>query len=84
MATKTITIKDAFVPELIEVFGYGWPTEVLDIDGETLIPNPQTKTQFANQRFDALMKDYIHKLVLRFRNREATEALVIDNTEITE
>ena len=82
MATKTINIKDAYVPELIDVFGEGYQTEILDVDGVTLIPNPQTKTQFANAQFDADIRTYIHRRVKMYRDRAALASS--DNTTITE
>lgn len=79
---KTINIKDSYVPELIEVFGQKYQTEILDVDGETLIPNPQTKSQFANEQFDVDMIAYIKRRVQMYRERVSLEA--VDNTDITE
>jgi hypothetical protein len=82
MATRTITIKDAYVPEMIEVFGERWPAQILDVDGETLIDNPQSKANFAGERFDREIKEYIHTRVKSYRMQNALDSL--DNTEILE
>ena len=82
MATKTINIKDAYLPELIEVFGERWPEEILDIDGVTLIPNPETKQAYANRAFDRDIKAHIHDRVRAYRRKTAWEAL--NHEEIVE
>tara|TARA_R110000772_G_scaffold235191_1_gene346811 strand:+ start:93 stop:341 length:249 start_codon:yes stop_codon:yes gene_type:complete len=82
MAIKTITIKDSHVAEMIDVFGQNYQTEVLDVDGETLIPNPQSKQAFASDMFDNDIKVYIHRRVKMYRERLSLEAT--DTTEITE
>lgn len=79
---KTINIKDAHVTELVNVFGANYQTEILDVDGETLIPNPQTKQAFANAKFDVDIKEYIRRRVMTFRQRVALEAA--DSTDITD
>jgi hypothetical protein len=79
---KTINIKDTHVTELVDVFGEKYQTEILDVDGETLIPNPQTKSQFANEQFDSDIKVYIKRRVQMYRQRLSLQS--VDNTEITE
>lgn len=78
-----INIKDTHVPELIDVFGENYQTQILDVDGETLIPNPQTKAQFANEQFLVQVKQqFIKRKVMNYRERQALQA--VDSTEITE
>ena len=79
---KEILIKDAYVPELIEVFGRDYNDTVWDTELTELIPNPQTKAQFADAEFDREMVQFIKKKVMRYRTDMATSS--IDLTEITE
>lgn len=79
---KTINIKDSHISELVDVFGENYQTEILDVDGETLIPNPQTKNQFANEQFDIAIKNFIKRKVMNYRQRMSISA--VDSTEITE
>jgi len=44
--------------------------------------NPQTKSNFANEQFDADVKVFIHRRVNMFRQRAALQAA--DTSEITE
>lgn len=78
MAVKTFNIKDAYIPELIEVFGELWGEFVLEDD--VLVPNPQTKGQYASEQFDLDIKGYIHRRVKAYRKKIA----LIDDTPITE
>ena len=71
MASKTINIKDNYVPELIEVFGVGYKEEM-----------SISKTQFANEQFDKDVKDWIHTRVTLHRQEVSKQS--IDNTKITE
>jgi len=79
---KEIIIKDAYVPELIEVFGVDYQDEVWDVETGAQIPNPQTKAQFANEEFDRQLKEVIKNKVMRYRTQIATNS--IDQTSITE
>lgn len=82
MAQKIINIKDTHVPEMIDVFGEKYQTQVLDVDGITLIPNPQTKTAFANAQFDVQVREFIKRKVMNYRERQAS--ISVDVTDITE
>ena len=83
MATLTITIKDAYVPEMIEVFGEHYQATILDVDGVTEIPNPQTKAQFANQEVIRQIRQFfIKRKVMNYRERMAAGA--VDQTDITD
>ena len=79
---KEILIKDAYVPELIEVFGIDYQETVWDAETETEIPNPQTKAQFANEEFDRRVKEFIKNRVMMYRTVVANSS--IDLNEITE
>ncbi len=73
---RSITIKDEYIPELIEVVGKNYEAE---IDGE---PNPQTKAQFASATFDLEWRNYIKRRVQNHRQEIARAA--INDTEIVE
>ncbi len=81
---KSITIKDAAIPELINVFGKEWQAEIQDPaeDLGVMMPNPVTKSTFANAEFDKDIRTYIHRRVSMFRQNAAVQAA--DTTEITE
>ena len=79
--TKTLTIPEALVPELITVFGEGYNATIITIDengDEVETPNPQTKQQFANERFEAAVKDVIRSAVVSYRKRQQRAALDTD------
>jgi len=80
MATRTIYIKDAYVAEMIEVFGHDYLTDLPDGQGGTY-PNPETKAQYAGRRLDLGVKHYISLRVQSYRKANATP---IDDTEIVE
>ncbi len=80
MATRTIYIKDAYVAEMINVFGHDYLTDIPDGQGGT-IPNPETKGQYAGRQLDRGVKSYIHLRVKSYRQKIATP---IDDTEIIE
>lgn len=80
--TKSYTIPDQHIPELINVFGLYWTPQVLDSDGVTMIDNPQTKAQFASQKFDEDVRGYILSRVRNYRKQVAYSTL--DQTEILE
>ena len=83
MATRTITIKDTHVAEMIEVFGHDYQTDIQDpaeAPGVTM-PNPQTKAEYAGERLDLGMRGYIKLRVQSYRNKIATP---VDDTDITE
>jgi len=79
---KEIIIKDAYVSELIEIFGVDYQDEVWDVETEAQIPNPQTKAEFANEEFDRQLKEFIKNKVMKYRTQIATNS--IDYTLITE
>ena len=81
MATRTITIKNEFLPELKEIFGEGYSDTLPDGLGGT-IPNPQTKTQFADERFMFEIREYIRERVKGYRKDQVN--LSIDVTDITD
>ena len=80
---REIKIKDSHVSELIEVYGEFYMPEIPDVEGN-LIPNPQTKAQFAGQNFDAEVRQGVVRKVQDYRKRKAIEALTVDTTDITE
>ena len=79
MATRTITIKDAYIPEMINVFGHDYQTDIDDGSGGT-IPNPQTKAQYADERFVLGLRGYVKSRVLSYRKSQ----LALDETDITD
>lgn len=81
MAVKTFTIKDEYVPELIEAFGQGYQETVLDENGD-VIANPQTKAQYANEQFDMRIKMYIRGIVMSYRSYLLEDSL--NQEDITE
>jgi len=78
---KTFNIPDEKVPELIEVFGEYYQTNILDENGD-LVVNTQTKAQFANEQFDNRIKNYVKDIVVSYRNNIAQAS--VDNTNIIE
>jgi len=86
MAVKTINIKDADVPEMIEVYGEDYQTEVIDEASlevpKPLIPNPQTKAQYANEQLTFHLRESIRIKVLRYRRKLLAQTL--NTTDITE
>ena len=64
--TKTYTIPDELVPELIECFGESWTEKVINENGE-LIDNPDSKAMFASKEFDRQVKEHIKNIVVRYR-----------------
>lgn len=64
MANITITIPDASLTRIINgmATSYGYQTMIADPNdptGETLIPNPQTKAQFAKQALIKVIKQAV-------------------------
>lgn len=83
MATRTITIKDSHIPEMIEVFGEGYQPVISDPnDPQVAIPNPQTKAQFASDKFDEEVKRCVVEKVQSYRKRLAVES--VDEVSILE
>ena len=80
---REIKIKDSHVPELIEIYGERYTPEITDVDGN-VIPNPQTKAQFAAETFDAEVRQGVARKVQDYRSRKAFEDLTVDTTDITE
>ena len=83
MATRTITIKDAYVAEMIEVFGHDYQTDIQDpaeAEGVTM-PNPQTKANYAGKQLDRGVKGYIKLRVQSYRKKIAPP---INEVEIIE
>ena len=83
---KSVTIKAAYIPELIEVFGEAYQENIWDNNSEpqAMIPNPQTKAQFAAETFDAEVRQGVARKVQEYRSRKAFEDLTVDTTDITE
>lgn len=82
MATLTITIKDAYVPEMIEVFGEHYQAEIPDGNGG-MIPNPQTKAQWAQDEvIRQIRNQFIKRKVMNYRERMAGNT--VDQTDITD
>tara|TARA_R110000772_G_scaffold20466_5_gene56908 strand:+ start:67251 stop:67508 length:258 start_codon:yes stop_codon:yes gene_type:complete len=81
---RSITIKTEFIPELTEIYGEFWPENIIDPngDGVALIPNTQTKAQYAAETFDAEWKESVKNRVISYRLNVAKNS--IDNTEIIE
>ena len=75
---KTFTIPQQHVAELIEVFGEGYAEMIPDEEG-TMIPNPQTKAQFANEVFDESIISHVRYRVVNYRRRSLPE---VDKTDI--
>ena len=86
MAVKSITIKDASIPEMIEVFGWDYQTEIIDQASlevpKPLIPNPQTKSQYANEQVEFELRQCVKNKVQRYRKIQLD--LTLDETDITE
>jgi predicted metal-dependent hydrolase len=67
---RSITIKDEYVPELIEVFGKSYEATITDEDGNE-IDNPQTKAQYASETFNKEWRNYIKRRVQNHRQEVA-------------
>lgn len=74
------TIPEARKPEMIEVFGKGWTAEIEDENGD-LIPNPQTKAQYAADFLHKFTKNCWHQRVMRYREDQRAP---IDTSMITD
>jgi len=77
----SITIKNAHVDELIDVYGKNYETTIEDENGN-IIPNPLTKTQFAKKTFKKEWRNSVKRRVQNHRRELANEAL--SNIDITE
>jgi hypothetical protein len=83
MAVRTIIIKDAYLPEMVEVFGEGYSEIISDpTDPNVQLPNPQTKAQFASEKFDSEWRNFVIQKVQRYRKEIAQQT--IDDTSIIE
>jgi hypothetical protein len=80
---KSINIKDSHVSELIEIYGQDWQANIVNPEtGDEMIPNPQSKAQFANDELTVHLRQAIAYRVQNYRKRVAQ--VNIDNTDITE
>ena len=77
----TLTIPDAKVQKMILVFGQSWQDSV--IVNDVLVPNPQTKAQFAAQELDFKIKEFVKGQEREYDKQEAIRQLsnesIIDN-----
>lgn len=78
---KSITIPDEHVAEMVEVYGRNYQPLLMDETGEINIPNPQTKTQFANAQLTIAIRGGIRAQVMRYRSDQAV--VNVDTTDIT-
>ena len=70
--TKTYTIPDALVSEMIDVFSVGYEAQIPDPENEgQTIPNPQTKNAYASEQFDETVKLAIRRKVVQYRKQQA-------------
>ena len=74
----SLTIPEANISEMIEVFGQGYETEI-EVDGD-MVSNPQSKALFAAEFLDKLIKATIHQRVKQYRQKQVP---AIDDTKIT-
>jgi len=80
---KTYTIPDQHVAELIVIFGKDYQEFIPDANGE-LIPNTQSKANFASQKFDEEVRRAISTIVTRHRYEVQQAAVTVDLTDILE
>ena len=76
---RSITIKNAYIPELIEIYGRNW-REFLGLDelGDP-IPNPQTKSEFAALQFDNEWRQTGKATVQNYRKRVANSNINMED-----
>lgn len=87
MATKTITIPDEFIPDLLEAFAdkYHYQDEIEINDPENpdrliTVPNPQTKGEFMM----AMIMSNIKNIYIRYKMKvDADAAASVANTTAT-
>lgn len=57
---------------------HGYQDQILDVDGETFISNPQTKQQFVNQK----IKEFCQNSYIEYRNRDAIATVAAEDNSL--
>ena len=85
MADLIFTIPDEYIPDLLEAFAdkYGYQDEIEDPEatpkqGTVMIPNPQTKAEFARAVIVQLIKDTYIRYKAKVDAQTAVDAAAVD------